>query len=383
MDFYNKNNALGLAQNIDISLNDSFNTNIFSISDDLQNMFDCFLLPNIKRNLGSFIFFDKNNALYDLFSKQKDSFGYKINKFSLNETFNIFSNLTSEDEIQIFVKSVLRNCTEIQRYLYEGKTEIDLLYTQTDLILTLILIYLQKNIPFKERSFSYINKVINKLNNNNLDYFKKIFGKIESSYKIQSSIFHLDYMTENEYKKSLSILIDILSNTTDTTTKETTIIDSINKLYQAKQPELFFIELTDIAVIDSVFCAYTEEYCYKNKLSKQSYPIIYVYAPLEKIGYVPNLHKLIENKEKNNDVHILSFNSIPTAIKLYGKDIRIIMDEIPYGLLLQTQKEKNINLIQKLLSNTCISNLITKILSDPTSLILYKKPDNISIQKKL
>ena len=383
MDFYNKNNALGLAQNIDISLNDSFNTNIFSISDDLQNMFDCFLLPNIKRNLGSFIFFDKNNALYDLFSKQKDSFGYKINKFSLNETFNIFSNLTSEDEIQIFVKSVLRNCTEIQRYLYEGKTEIDLLYTQTDLILTLILIYLQKNIPFKERSFSYINKVINKLNNNNLDYFKKIFGKIESSYKIQSSIFHLDYMTENEYKKSLSILIDILSNTTDTTTKETTIIDSINNLYQTKQPELFFIELTDIAVIDSFFCSYTEEYCYKNNLSKQSYPIIYVYAPLEKIGYVPNLHKLIENKEKNNDVHILSFNSIPTAIKLYGKDIRVIMDEIPYGLLLQTQKEKNINLIQKLLSNTCISNLITKILSDPTSLILYKKPDNISIQKKL
>ena len=59
------------------------------------------------------------------------------------------------------------------------------------------------------------------------------------------------------------------------------------------------------------------------------------------------------------------------------------MDEIPYGLLLQTQKEKNINLIQKLLSNTCISNLITKILSDPTSLIRYKKPDNISIQKKL
>ena len=79
MDFYNKNNALGLAQNIDISLNDSFNTNIFSISDDLQNMFDCFLLPNIKRNLGSFIFFDKNNALYDLYGsllteKQREYF---------------------------------------------------------------------------------------------------------------------------------------------------------------------------------------------------------------------------------------------------------------------------------------------------------------------
>lgn len=385
MNFYNMNKGIGLAKDIDADTqtNMSYNTNIFTVSDDLSSVFTNFLSPNIKRKLGSYIILDKNKALYDLCKDKFDDFGYVTEQYTLNDTFNVFNNLNGEDDIQAFVKAVLRNCTEIQRYLYEGNTEVDLLYTQTDLILTLILIYIVEKTPAEKKSFSYINKILNKLNQNDIEYFKKIFGKVDSSYKIQSSIFHLKYMKEAEYKKSLSILINALSKTIDTTAPKTTITDNLESLYTNRKLKLIFVELTNITVVDSFFCSYIEENCYQADVTKKALPIFYVYAPLEKIGYIPNFSKLVDDYDKKNDIHILALNNVATAIKIYGKDIRTIMKNIHYGLMFQTTNEKNMKYTQKLLSDSTISELMEQILVNPSYCVLYRNQIKTSVEQKL
>lgn len=381
MNYYKKNGNIGLAK--DIEINSDANTNIFTINDNMSDIFDSFLATNITRNIGSYIIFDKNNEIYNLYQSKLKTSDYRTELYNLNETFNLFNVLTGENDIQRLVKAVLRNCPEIQRYLYEGKTEIDLLYTQTDLILTLILIYIVENAPMEKRNFKYINKVLYMLNQNDLAYFKKIFGNVDNSYAIQSSIFHLDYMKDEEYKKSLSILINILSKTSDTKTNKTTILNSITSLYTTDSLKLIFVELSDITVVDSFVCSYIEENCNKPHASEQVNSVFYVYSSLEQIGYIPNFIGLLENLHKNNDIHILSFNSVTTAVRLYGKDIRTIMQNIQYGLLFQTKKEKDVQLVQKLLSNDTIPLLMNQIQSNMELCVVYQKKKGCTIEHKI
>ena len=385
MNFYNMNKGIGLAHGIDADTSTymSYNTNIFTVSDDISTVFSNFLSPNIKRKLGSYVIFDKNCKLYDLCKDHFENFGYEIEKYQLNDTFNTFNNVNGEDDIQALVTAVLRNSSEIQRFLYEGHTEVDLLYSYTDLLLNLILIYIVDKVSSEKKNFNYINKILHKLNQNDLEYFKKIFGKVDSSYKIHSSIFHLKYMKEDEYKKSLSILISMLSKTTDTIATKTTIIDKIESLYTNRKLKLIFIELTDTTVIDSFFCSYVEENCYKADVTKKAIPVFYVYATLERIGYIPNFRKLIEDYDKRNDIHILALENVATSIKLYGKDIRTIMKNIHYGLMFQTKNEKNMKYTQKLLSDSNISDLMEQILINPNYCVLYRNQIKTSVEQTL
>ena len=190
-------------------------------------------------------------------------------------------------------------------------------------------------------------------------------------------------MNEEEYKKSLSILIDVLSKTRDTNTMNTTIIENIDSLYTSRKLKLIFVELTDITIIDSFFCSYIEQNCYKADMTKKSIPIFYIYAPLEKIGNIPNFCKLIEDYNKRNDIHVLAMENIATIIKLYGIDIRNIMKNIPYGLIFQTNNEKNMKYTQKLLSDSNIPNLMEQILVNPKYCILYRNPIKTSVEQKL
>ncbi|MBQ3409572.1 MAG: hypothetical protein IJH12_10275 [Clostridia bacterium] len=385
MNFYNMNKNIGLAQNIDADNKDfmSYNTNIFTVSDDIQSIFSNFLSPNIKRKLGSYVIFDQNNNLYNLCKDKFQNYGYQTERYSLTDTFNVFNNVNGEDEIQALVNVVLRNSTPIQKFLYEGHTEVDLLYSYTDLILNLIIIYLVEKAPHEKQSFDYINKILRKLNQSDLEYFKKIFGKVDSSYKIQTSMFHLKYMKEDEYKQSLSILTDILGKTSDTAVTRTTIIENIESLYTNRKLKLIFVELTGQPVVDSFFCSYVENNCYKADVTKKAIPIFYLYAPLEKVGYISRFDKLITNYERRNDIHILNFHNLITAIKLYGKDIRTIMKDIHYGLLFQTNNEKNIKYTQKLLSDSNIGDMMEQILVNLSYCVLYRNQVKTSIEPKL
>ena len=176
MNFYNMNKGIGLAQGIDADTKThmSYNANIFTISDDLSSVFTNFLSPNIKRKLGSYVIFDKKNELYNLCKDNFENFGYEIEQYQLNDTFNVFNNVNGEDEIQSLVTAVLRNSTEIQRFLYEGHTEVDLLYSHTDLLLTLILIYIVEKTPDERKSFNYINKILHKLSQNDVEHYQKL-----------------------------------------------------------------------------------------------------------------------------------------------------------------------------------------------------------------
>lgn len=368
---------LGLAKNIDIDLKDNSDgkTTIFTLSDTISDSFCSFILPNIERNLGSYIIFDKNNELYNLY-KNKIS-GYKIKHFALSNTFNIFDSITNENNIQNFVDVTLRNHTEIQRYLYEGHNEADLLYTYTDLILNLILIYLSKKTASKNRNFTYIHKILKKLQQNDLAYFIKIFGKIDSSYKISKSIFHLKYMNNEEYKHSLDIITTVLSTTLDTECEKTSIINELTALYENQILTIVFIELTANPVIDSYFCTYVEHNFNKwNTLST----IFYVYNTLESV-FISNFDKLLEQSNKQDKIHILNFSDIAAFIKLYGKEIRTIMNTIPYGIIFQSNNSKNMKYIQKLLSNNHISDMMEQIGNNSSCCIVYKKQDTISIEQ--
>ena len=176
---------------------------------------------------------------------------------------------------------------------------------------------------------------------------------------------------------------DVLSNVTDTKMLNSTAISSIESLYAHNEPKLIFIELTGISVIDSYFCSYIEETCPTNTISSSDFPVFYVYAPLETIGFIPNFVNIFEESKKTKNIHILIFNSIATAIKLYGRDIRKFMKKIPYGLIFQKNKEKNIEFTEKLLSDDTISDLMKKIQNNPGSIILYRKQKGISIEQKI
>lgn len=368
---------LGLAKNIDIDLKDNSDgkTTIFTLSDTISDSFCSFILPNIERNLGSYIIFDKNHELYNLY-KNKIS-GYKIKHFTLSDTFNIFDNITNENDIQNFVDVTLRNHTEIQRYLYEGHNEADLLYTYTDLILNLILIYLSKKTASKNKNFTYINKILKKLQQNDLAYFIKIFGKIDSSYKISKSLFHLKYMNNEEYKHSLDIITTVLSTTLDTECEKTSIINELTALYENQILTIVFIELTANPVIDSYFCTYAEHHF--NKGNTQS-PVFYVYNALESV-FISHFDILLEQSNKQDKIHILNFSNVAATIKLYGQDIIKIMKNIPYGIIFQNKNSKNIKYLQKLLSNNHIFDMIEQIKNDSSCCIVYKKQDTISIEQ--
>ena len=370
---------LGLAKNIDIDLKDNSDgkTTIFTLSDTISDSFCSFILPNIERNLGSYIIFDKNNELYNLY--KNDISGYEIKHFALSDTFNIFDNITTENDIQNFVDVTLRNHTEIQRYLYEGHNEADLLYTYTDLILNLILIYLCEKTASKNKNFAYINKILKKLKQNDLAYFIKIFSEIDSTYKVSKSLFHLKYMNDKEYQHSLDIITSVLSMTIDTKCKKNTIIDDMVAMCKNPISNLLFIELTDNFVIDSYFCTYVE-----HNLNKENtqLPIFCVYNALENV-FISHFDKLLELSNNQNIIHVLNFSNIATIIKLYGKEIRTIMNNISYGIIFQSNNSKNIKYIQKLLSSNYISDMTNQIRNDSSCCIVYKKPNTISIEKKI
>lgn len=383
MNFYNMNKSIGLAQDIDIDnqSNIVYNTNIFTVSDDIQSVFSNFLSPNIKRKLGSYIIFDKNHTLYELCQNKFSD--YQIEQYSLNDTFNIFDIINGEEDIQTFVNVTLRNSIEIQKFLYEGNNEADLLYSYTDLILNLILIYMNEKTATENKNLVYLNKILKKLNQSDLSYFTKIFGKIDSSYKIQRSLFHLKYMKEEDYKHSLNILLGILSKSRDTECTKTTILENLESLYTNRKLKIIFVELTDIPIVDSFFCTYVEQNCYKADVTKKALPVFYVYAPLESVGYISNFDKLIENYNRKNDVHVLVYYNVATALKLYGKDIRNIMKNIHYGIMFQTNNERNIKYTQKLLSDSNVSDMMEQILVNPSYCVLYRNQIKTSVEQKL
>jgi len=385
MNFYNMNKSIGLAKNIDIDDSEHryLNTNIFTVSDNIQDIYTNFLMPNIKRKLGSYVILDFKGEFYNLSKSLCESAGYQVEYFTLNDSFNVFENVNGDDEIQALTNTILKNCSIIQKYLYEGHTEVDLLYSHTDLILNLILIYLCEKAPVEKRTFSYIKKILQKLNQSDFEYFKKIFGKVNSSYKINRSLFHLNYMKENEYKESLSVIIKALSNATDTMCTKSTIFEHVESLYTNRKLKIIFIEPTNNQVIDSFFCSYMENNCYTADVTHKALPIFYVYSPLEAVGYISNLDTIITDYSRKNDVHILNFNDISTTIKVYGKAIRNIMKDIGYGLIFQTNNEKNLKYMPKLLSDGSVADMMEQILVNQAYLVLYRNRVKTSVEQKL
>ena len=142
---------------------------------------------------------------------------------------------------------------------------------------------------------------------------------------------------------------------------------------------LLFIELTDNFVIDSYFCTYVE-----HNLNKENtqLPIFCVYNALENV-FISHFDKLLELSNNQNIIHVLNFSNIATIIKLYGKEIRTIMNNISYGIIFQSNNSKNIKYIQKLLSSNYISDMTNQIRNDSSCCIVYKKPNTISIEKKI
>ena len=61
MNFYNMNQSLGLAKNVDIDKDNHYSTNLFILSDNSQILTQNFMHPNISRKLGSYIILDHNN----------------------------------------------------------------------------------------------------------------------------------------------------------------------------------------------------------------------------------------------------------------------------------------------------------------------------------
>lgn len=379
MNFYNMNKSLGLAQDIDIDKEAYYSTNIFILSDNSQILTQNFMLPNISRKLGSYIILDHNNEMYNLTQNVFSSYGYSIEKFDLETSYNSFSSIENENDIINFSNSILRNSAYLRKLLntkYKGNNDFS---KKIELILRLILIYMMDKAPYEKRNFNFLKKIVLKLHQNDLAYFKKIFSNISVSLETNTSIYFLDHLTEDYYNELISALAKLVSDYPESNASQNTALSKVEDFYNENKLAVLFIDTSDRLVENSMFCSKLEDYL-KNANDFRTIPIFLTYVSLENVGYINNLSIIARYFRNPNILHIVNFNSVAKIINLYKKSLQDIFNDIPYGIIFSTANEKNIKYMPKMLMNPAISEMMNQILVNKKYCIVYRKKTKTTLE---
>ena len=374
MNFYNMNKSLGLAQDIDIDKEAYYSTNIFILSDNSQILTQNFMLPNISRKLGSYIILDHNNEMYNLTQNVFSSYGYSIEKLDLETSYNSFSSIENENDIINFSNSAyLRKLLNTK---YKGNNDF---YKKIELILRLILIYMMDKAPYEKRNFNFLKKIVLKLHQNDLAYFKKIFSNISVSLETNTSIYFLDYLTEDYYNELISALAKLVSDYPESNASQNTALSKVEDFYNENKLAVLFIDTSDRLVENSMFCSKLEDYL-KTANDSRTIPIFLTYVSLENVGYINNLSIIARYFRNPNILHIVNFNSVAKIINLYKKSLQDIFNDIPYGIIFSTANEKNIKYMPKILMNPAVSEMMNQILVNKKYCIVYRKKTKTTLE---
>ena len=379
MNFYNMNKSLGLAQDIDIDKEAYYSTNIFILSDNSQILTKNFMLPNISRKLGSYIILDHNNELYNYTKNTFNSYGYSIEKINLETSYNSFLSVENEGDIINFSNSILRNSIYIRKLLnnkYKGNNDF---YEKLELILRLILIYMTDKTTYEKRNYTFLKKIILKLQQNNLAYFKKIFRNISVSLKTNSSIYFLDYLKEDYYKELISALLNAIPNYSESDILQDNALSKIENFYNENKLAVLFIDMSNNLIKNSMFCSKLENYL-ENASDSRTIPIFLTYISLENIGYINNFPSITKYFKNTNILHVINFNSITKIINLYKKSLQYIFSNISYGIIFSTTNEKNIKYMPKLLTNPGICEMMNQIQVNNKYCIIYRKKTKTTLE---
>lgn len=379
MNFYNMNKSLGLAQNVDIDKDRYHTTNLFILSDNSQELTPNFIIPNISRKLGSYIILDHNNEIYNLTQNTFSSYGYGIEKIDLESSYNSFLSIENENDIINFSNSILRNSVNFRKLLntkYKGTNDF---YEKIELVLRLILIYIIDKAPYEKRNFTFLKKIVQKLHQNDLTYFQKIFGNISVSLKTNSNIYFLNYLKEDYYNELISALIKSISDYSENNILQNNALSKVENFYNENKLAVLFIDISDKLVENSMFCSKLEDYL-KNANDSRTIPIFLTYISLEYIGYINNLSDTTKYCKNSNIIHIVNFNSIAKIINLYRKSLQEIFNDIQYGIIFSTQNEKNIKYMPKMLMNPAVSEMMNQILVNKKYCIIYRKKTKTTVE---
>lgn len=381
MNFYNMNKSLGLAKNVDIDKEPYHATNLFILSDNSQTLINNFMIPNISRKLGAYIILDHNNEIYNSTKNTFNSYGYSIEKVKLETSYNSFLSIENESDIINFSNSILRNSVSLRKLLntkYKGNTRF---YERLELVLRLILIYMIYKASKEKRNFIFLRKILLKLKQSNLDYFKKIFKNISVSLKTNSSIYILDYLNEDYYDELISALEKAISDYSENNVLQNDALSKVENFYNENKLAVLFINMSHSLVKNSMFCSKLEDYL-KNANDSKTIPIFLTYISLENIGYINNLSDITDSTifRNANILHIINFNNVTKVINLYKKSLQYIFNNIPYGIIFSTSNEKNTKYMPRILMNPAISELMNQILVNNKYCIIYRKKTKTTLE---
>ncbi len=379
MNFYNMNKSLGLAKNVDIDKEPYHATNLFILSDNSQTLINNFMIPNISRKLGAYIILDHNDEIYNSTKNTFNSYGYSIEKVELETSYNSFLSIENESDIINFSNSILRNSVSLRKLLntkYKGNTKF---YEKIELVLRLILIYMMDKAPYEKRNFNFLKKIVLKLHQNDLAYFKKIFSNISVSLKTNTNIYFLDYLKDDYYNELISALAKLVSDYQESNAIQNTALSKVEDFYNENKLAVLFINTSDRLVESSMFCSKLEDYL-KNANDSRTIPIFLTYVSLENIGYINNLSSIARYFGNSNILHIVNFNSVTKIINLYKKTLQDIFNDIPYGIIFSTANEKNIKYMPKLLMNPAVSEMMNQILVNNKYCIVYRKKTKTTLE---
>lgn len=233
--------------------------------------------------------------------------------------------------------------------------------------------------PYEKRNFNFLKKIVLKLHQNDLAYFKKIFSNISVSLETNTRIYFLDHLTEDYYNELISALAKVVSDYPESNASQNTALSKVEDFYNENKLAVLFIDTSDRLVENSMFCSKLEDYL-KNANNSRTIPIFLTYVSLENVGYINNLSIIARYFRNPNILHIVNFNSVAKIINLYKKSLQDIFNDIPYGIIFSTANEKNIKYMPKMLMNPAVSEMMNQILVNKKYCIVYRKKTKTTLE---
>lgn len=369
MNFYNTKKSIALAMNVEAERNKKGNFNIFTIGDETSGIYENFLYPNLRRKLGSYVIVDYNNKIYNETKDMLIKGNYDINVINLNNEYNPYTYIHSEEDVEVFVHSFFVSNNSL-------KKEDPFFMDVSQIIFSLIALYVFDKVPEKNKNLYYIQRIVKKLKENDLEYFKKIFFKVDENSNAYSKIKMLDKMKDKMYQNMLNILDSFFEKMPQEFLKATNN-KSFDILSLDNKPSILFLEMTEFANINSLVCMQTQktlfEYADEKKQHRLDMPVFFIYNKLEKIGYIDFLDNAIITANSRNIIYIIDINNTNFLMQLYKPYFTGIVQHCDFGIIFKTKNSDDINNISQLIQKDNLTNLYNDISRINNGCIVYQK----------
>lgn len=209
-----KETTFVLAKNVEISTNKRGNINTVVIGNKESDKFNSFIIPNIKRCLGSYVIADYNQEILNNTNHALRNRGYKIINIDLetNSIYNPFMYIENELDVQILSHIIVKQ----NEYKSEDVFKEDMF----EIIFRIIAQYSLKMLPKEKQNLYYCLKILKELKDNNAKYLQFVMSKLDSSAEIMKYYDTIGKISDDSYHLLLGILENKLQNETDPSKRE-------------------------------------------------------------------------------------------------------------------------------------------------------------------